>query len=122
MDPSFCFSISIFSFPFVNIFIIVILFCDCLQILVSFYCYLSIFQVIIDRPVCVLPNVNCCVIDAFIIRFVVSKMNAMYPSCQSFKCFFVKILFVNIQMVDTFLNKYFNFFVVQISLWSNTGT
>ncbi len=93
------------SFPFVNIFIIVILFCDCLQVLFSFYCYLTIFQVIIDRPVFVLANINCYVIDAFIIQIVVSKMTVMYPSCQSFKCFFVKILFVNIRMVDTFLNS-----------------
>jgi hypothetical protein len=100
-----------FSFPFVNIFIIIILFCDCLQVLVSFYCYLTMFQVIIDRQVFVLANVNCYIIDAFIIQFVVSKMTVMYPSCQSIKCFFVKILFINIRMVDTFLNKYFNLFL-----------
>ncbi len=112
------------SFPFVYIFIIVILFCGCLQILVSFYCYLKIFQVIIDRPVFVLPNVSCYIIEAFIIQFVVSKMTVMYPSCQSFKCFFVKILFVNIRMVDTFFNKYFNFFCrayfIAVKYWNMT--
>ncbi len=107
-----------------NIVIIIILFCDCLQVLVSFYCYLTIFQVIIDRPVFVLANVNCYVIDAFIIQFVVSKMTVMYPSCQSINCFFVKILFINTRMVDTLLNKYFIFFcracLIAVKYWNVT--
>jgi hypothetical protein len=125
------------------IFIILLLSCDFVQVHISFYSYLTIFQVITYRPVVVLSNVNCYIIDAFIIQFVVSKMTVMsiidqslfspmstvtslmhlsfsllsrkitvmYPPSQSFKCFFVKIFFVDIWMVDTFLNKYLNLFL-----------
>ncbi len=105
-------------------FIMVVLSCDCVQVHISFYSYPSIFQVITYRPVFVLTNVNCYVIDAFMIQFVVSKITVMYPPCQSFKCFFIKILFVNIWMVDTFLNKYFIFFFcayfIAVKYWNVT--
>ncbi len=105
-------------------FIIVILSCDCIQVHISLYNYLTIFRVITYRPVFIFANVNCYVIDAFIIQFVVSKMTVVYPPCQSIKCFFIKILFVNIWMVDTFLYKYFNFFClayfITVKYWNVT--